>query len=103
MRLSARVWLGISRGRGLTWAAVAALFLGGCFASERTLARDTFVAAYGCPKNQVWVRGDGATTPLEANGCGHGTYYECHASLKPRAIVCAPIQDSAVSAASSAW
>jgi hypothetical protein len=103
MRLSAQASTGIRRARGLTWVAVAVLCLGGCFASERTLARDVFVAAYGCPKNQVWVQGDGATTPLEATGCGHTTYYECHASLERHAIVCAPLQESAVSAASTAW
>jgi hypothetical protein len=101
MRLSARAATGIRRARGLPWVAVAALFLGGCFASERTLTRDAFVAAYACPKNQVSVQGDGATRPLEAVGCGHDVQYDCHVSHG--AIVCTPVQSVAVSSASTAW
>ncbi len=97
MRLSLRTRGGIPAAK-VTYVAAVGLLLGGCHASERTLARDAFVAAHGCPKNQVVVSGNGDSVPIEAVGCGHRVQYSC-----PTSIVCVSVQDLAVSAASSTW
>jgi hypothetical protein len=49
----------------VTW--VAAAFLGGR-ATEKSLSRDAFVAAYGCPKDQVAVSGNDDSLPIEVVG-----------------------------------
>jgi hypothetical protein len=86
------------------WVTVVGWALGGCGPwSLPPIVRDTFAAAYGCPKDHVSVTGDGSTIPVEAAGCGHTAQYDCQGDASVNAIVCTPVQQVAKSAASNAW
>lgn len=97
MRLPIRTTVA-TRAAGFTCVAVVG-FVAGCWASDTSVARDTFAATYSCPKNQVSVSGNGQDVPIEAVGCGHSAQYSCIASSP----ACTSAQETAVSAASDAW
>jgi len=68
--------------RPLLLVALASLLLIGlaaaCGPSLSSLARDTFIHSYDCPKGEVEVTGGGGDVPYQAAGCGKHASYLCH-------------------------